>query len=530
MSSSHLTVVPPVEAPARPTVRTQSLVENAALAATTAAVLLSVVFLAAVHVADRYFVNHVSGHWMTLARYVHDGTIYPPLHDGQNTFGTFYMPLPFVAHGVVSLVTGEYLVSGKLTAYATAVALFALMFVILRRLGCSVLVSAALVAAVIVTPAGLLATMSVRGDALSVVFQLAALLVVIRSASRRASVGAAALCALALASKTTAVWAPAAIFFWLAVRERRQALLFAGYVAGATAAIVGFFELLSGGRLSENILAFAFSQPKDPGSTPLSGASTLVHLAFLDRDAIWLLFPFALLAGVLCLRRRSLTLVQIALAVDLAVLAVVLRDVGADYNHLIDLCVLTALVVGELWARASDLPARWSRLLTAALTAALVLGVVSAFADTIKPDLGPAWRIARGQDPGVDYSTHPLRGVVKPGAAILSEDPALPILSGQIPVTDPLMLSRMEKSHPEWIQQLKDRIDDRSFDDVVLIRPLDPSSYHSVVSFGQTITNAIAANYRPKAVVPTGSLTYYVYVPRHRSGGSSEARPADSSE
>ena len=158
-----------------------SVIESWALAITAVVVFASVVLLAAVHVADRYLVNQVSGAWMTLARYVHHGMLYPPLHEAGRTFGTLYMPLPFVAHGGVSLITGEYLVSGKVTAYATALLLFSLLFVVLRQVGCTVPVAAALVAAVVVVPAGYLATMSVRGDALSVVFQLAALLVIRRS-------------------------------------------------------------------------------------------------------------------------------------------------------------------------------------------------------------------------------------------------------------------------------------------------------------------------------------------------------------
>ena len=493
--------------------RVSDLVQSVALGATAAAIFVSVVLLAAVHIADRYMVNHVSGSWMTLARFVHEGTIYPPLHDGGRTFGTFYMPLPFIAHGAVSFVTGEYLVSGKLTAYATAIALFALLFFLLRAVGCTAVVSAALVAAVVVTPAGLLATMSIRGDALSVVFQLAAVLVVWRSQSRRAVLGASALCALGIASKTTAVWAPVAIAIWLLLRDRRVAARFAVAFVALTAVVLGFFELVSGGRLSENVGALAFSQPKVPGATPLSGGSTLVHLAFLDRDALWLLFPFALLACALSLRRREVSLFQLALGVELLALLVILRDAGADFNHLIDMTVLTALVVGELWAN-PRVPGRVEKVLLPLLTVVVVVGAASAYLDTIKPDIGQAARLAVGHGSDARFSTHPLRGVLKPGDRVLSEDPSIPILAGQLPVTDPLILPRLAKHHPQWIAQLKRRIDERQFDDVVLIRPLQPGSFQSTVSFGPAVTSAIAANYRPETVVPTGSLTYYVYVPR----------------
>jgi hypothetical protein len=496
--------------------RAVGLVQSVALAATAAIVFGSVVLIGAVHISDRYLVNHVSGSWMTLARFVHDGTLYPPLHADGRTFGTFYMPLPFLAHGLVSLVTGEYLVSGKLTAYATALVLFGLLFALLRAVGCSVVVSAALVAAVVTTPAGYLATLSIRGDALSVVFQLAALLVIWRSRSKAAVLGAASLGALALASKTTGVWAPLAIAIWLFLRDRRLAARFAVLYVGLAVALLGVLELASGGRLAENLGALAFSQPKVPGATPLSGASTLVHLAFLDRDAPWLLFGCAAVAVVLFLRRREISLFQLALAISLLELVVILRDAGADYNHLLDMSVLTVLVVGELWAGLR--PERnGNALAAAALTLAVVVSIASAYAQTMKPDIGLAARLAVGHGSDAAYSTHPLAGVVPRNASILSEDPSLPILSGRLPVTDPLILPRLASAHPTWIAQLQQRIRRHAFADVVLIRPLDPAGYHATQAFGRAVTASIAANYRFKTVIPTGSLTYYVYVPRARA-------------
>ena len=39
-------------------------------------------FLALVHIGDRYKVGHVQGNWMALAQYANEGTLYPPLSDG----------------------------------------------------------------------------------------------------------------------------------------------------------------------------------------------------------------------------------------------------------------------------------------------------------------------------------------------------------------------------------------------------------------------------------------------------------------
>jgi len=490
-----------------------AVIESWALGITAVVVFASVVLLAAVHVADRYLVNQVSGAWMTLARYVHHGMLYPPLHEAGRTFGTLYMPLPFVAHGGVSLITGEYLVSGKVTAYATALLMFSLLFVLLRRVGCSTVVAAALVAAVVVVPAGYLATMSIRGDALSVVFQLAALLVIWRSQSRRAIYGSSILCALAVASKATALWAPIAIGIWLFSRDRRSAGRFTLAFVAVTAFTMALLVSISGGYLIEDLVTLTFSNSTAAHSTPLSGASTFVHLAVLRGTTPWLLFACAIAAGVSSVRRRELSLFQLSLAISLLIAVVVLRDPGADYNHLLDFSVLTALVVGEFWARPRA-TGRSPDLVAAVLTTALVAGVVLGYKDTIRPDIGLAARLAVGHGSDDRYSTDPLRGLIKPGDRMLSEDPTISILSGRIPVTDPLTLPRLGKAHPKWIAELQRTIDRRVFDEVILIRPLDPNAFHATQAFGRVVTRAIAANYRFKAVIPTGSLTYYVYVPK----------------
>ncbi len=119
----------------------------------SAVTFLSAFLIAAAHVSDRYNVNHVSGTWLALASDARHGTIYRPLFDHGVFGGTWYMPLQFVLQGGVSYVTGEYIVSGKLLAYAIGLALLGVVYLLLRRLGCSRLVSAALVSAILLTPA-----------------------------------------------------------------------------------------------------------------------------------------------------------------------------------------------------------------------------------------------------------------------------------------------------------------------------------------------------------------------------------------
>ena len=53
---------------------------------------------------------------------------------------------------------------------------------------------------------------------------------------------------------------------------------------------------------------------------------------------------------------RRLTIWQLSFLIELPLLALVLADPGSDFNHLVDLVVLTVLVVGELWVRLEPRP------------------------------------------------------------------------------------------------------------------------------------------------------------------------------
>src|SRR5919197_3555310 len=90
--------------------------------------------IAIAHVHDTYALDHTAGAWMALARYVNEGVLYPPLYDGTAFGGTRFMPLQFVFHAGVARLTGEYLVSGKLIAYAGATLLLSVTFHLTRRL------------------------------------------------------------------------------------------------------------------------------------------------------------------------------------------------------------------------------------------------------------------------------------------------------------------------------------------------------------------------------------------------------------
>ena len=155
-----------------------------ALAAIGVVALVSCGLVAAAHVGDDSRLTPAAGSWMALAHYLNDGTLYPPLYDGHVFGGTRYMPLSIVLLAGVERLIGDYIVAAKVLSIVTAVALLSVVFWLLRRERCSIAVSLALVGALATSPTGLFAITSARNDALPVVLQLLALMLVVRRTSR----------------------------------------------------------------------------------------------------------------------------------------------------------------------------------------------------------------------------------------------------------------------------------------------------------------------------------------------------------
>jgi hypothetical protein len=480
---------------------------SAACIAASAATGAAVAFVAAVHIDDRYAVDHASGARIALARYATGGVLYPPLV-GENTFGgTRFMPLPVLLHAGLARLTGEFLVSGKVLALVTMLAVGLVMFRVLRGGGCPLPLSVGLVAAVFSTGTGLLATTGLRGDSLPLLLQLLAIAVATSSASRRAVWVAAALAALAVTAKLHAFWAPVAICAWLWSCDRRRMRQFLLAYVGITAALLGILTAVTDGRLVENVFGLSTAGITGPAG-PLTSPYRLLHLLVTDALAVWLLLPLALaLAGVVALRRRPLDPWQLSLLAALVILLVVLGDIGTGGNQLLDIAVLTGVVVGR--AAGGGLPWKLPPLgYRTALTAAVVWALVTGLAVT----LGPAMRDAAGTvgDPS-RYRPQPLAGIADSSTRLLSEDPYVPVSLGQDPVVlDPFMLPRIARRDPGAVRTLVDRIDAHEFDLIVLVEPLTDTAWWADYHFGSQVASAIGRSY----VLSQRVQGYDVYRPR----------------
>jgi hypothetical protein len=480
---------------------------SVALAGLSVIALASWLFLAAVHIDDRYRVGHGQGVWMALARYAHEGVLYPPIYDGERFGGTRYMPLQIVVNATGGSVTGEYLTSGKVIALLTTTALLLLVFWLLRRAGCSAALAAALTTVILATEGGLHAGTTLGGDVLPALLQVGVIgLVGAAPDLPRTRTTAAFLGALALLAKLAAVWAVLAVLTWyLANGRRSDAWRFAAWFVAASAVLLGGAELLSGGRMSENLLTLALSGGvglKALGRAPNQLITNLGDLTL----AGWILVPFASLSFLHAGSWRTISVAQWALAWSFLTTLVVLSDLGTGYNQMVDIVALLVLVVGSL-ATSPPFGTSGQGLIPLLIPFTVVWGLGTGLVLTVLPDVKEAVTSI-----GAPTPARPLSGFVRPDETLLSEDPGIPVGLGRTPVIlDPFMLPRIAASRPDAIDDLVARIEDGRWDVIVLIERAEGNDvwwrdYH----LGPRVIDAIRRSY----VFDREVDGFFVYRPR----------------
>ena len=158
-----------------------------------------------------------------LSSALRDGVLYPTVYANGFYGGTRYMPLPIILEAGAGTISNELLVSAKVLIYAVGGGLFTVLYVVARRRGAPWQIAVGLIAAVLATTAGVMTTLGFRWDSLATLLQLAAVAVVVEhERSHRRVAVSGVLCALAIAAKISALWAPIALVIWLAVVARRS--------------------------------------------------------------------------------------------------------------------------------------------------------------------------------------------------------------------------------------------------------------------------------------------------------------------
>jgi hypothetical protein len=482
--------------------------------------LLAYAVIVPVHLGDRYNVDFIGGIWIALAHHVNSGTLYPPLYDGASFGGTRYMPVFFVLHaGVAQLVGDHYVLAGKLLTFATLSVLIGLTFVVIRRMSVPRSVAALLAMLVVLTGPGFHAATSIRADALAALFQLSAVTLIARRGSRAAA-PAAALSALGVFTKLSAVWAPAAIAVWLFVHHRRECLRFAATFGGLIVAGGCAVQIASNGSFLANLAVMTFGGVH-AGLAAKRSTIYMLEMFVREAPAIWALVPFMIGSCALAARRRELNVYHLAWFTAVAVLLAVMADSGTDANHFVEPIVLGCIVAGALWQvdTSCSSPIRVGLVLATLWVAgtALVLHARLLAHEPLIPLLNrPDNVLPCGASAGRSCLTvDALLAKIRPAARVLSEDPSIVVARGDIPtVLDPWAIPRIEARHPGWVASLAARIDAGEFDWVILLmryETTDPDfRLWYADEFGPTVMSAIERRYEWVAEIDG----LHLYAPR----------------
>lgn len=478
-----------------------------AVVALAALAIVAWLFLAFAHLHDRFNVNAVSGTLLALADRAREGVLYPPLFDGQSYGGTRTMPLPILLYSFAISVGGDFLAPAKVVDLLASAALVVLLVAVLRRLGAPMAISLGLAATVVSSQVFLLVATGIRPESLPTALQLGAVALVAFVPRGGATVLAAVLCALAVVSKVSALWAPVAIVLWLLLYHRERLLLFAIALAASGIVVLATFTVASDGRMLTNLLGLGGAGLSVTGvvKAPLKGVELLAQYA----QATLMLLP-VLLLGLLFVRRDARpTIFQVGLLAATGILLVAMADVGSDYNHLLDVVVLVPIVTFEvvrnLARRVTD-----SRLVWSFLAVTILVGSATALAVNAGSSLAATLGLP-GASQSATYDPQPFANELRAADSVLAEDPYLNLSRGERPIVlDAFMLLRIGQRDPGIVEPLLVRIRDRGFDAIVVSKEVarpEAVGWFEDFAFGLPVYEAIRDNYRVCSV-SGGSFLY----------------------
>jgi hypothetical protein len=371
----------------------------------------------------------------------------------------------------------------------------------MRSLGCSPVRSAVLLIAVTVSAVGIWTSLTISFDPLPVALQLVALMLVARARGTAAIVIAGVLCALALFTKLSAIWAIGAIALWLFLRNRRALASFLGAFIAVSGLAFLLVQLGSEGRFWESISAFSSSAVGDEGIGRVP--TQLAEMASIA-PVLYVLLPLAVAEFVLSIRDKDITIYHVAAPFAAASLIVLLTRSGAVFNHFLDMMILSAVLTARLWMR-------WTHEALSRATLVPIAVTLAMFASY--PVL--RFSVAEASSELLQGDETFLDRMLDPADRILSEDASIPIMQGQVPVVlDPFLLPTIGAREPLAYEALIERLERHEFDRVILAYPLNdaPEDWY-VMQFGSRVVDVIEENY----FLLEGRRTYlYVYAPRPR--------------
>jgi hypothetical protein len=435
---------------------------------------------------NQYFLTHVEGVWLACAHDFLHGVFYRPLFGPLGYGGTRYFPLYFVSTAWLSKPLGSLETAGIAVSGACVVLTLIAVYVLLRRMNVSVLLSVAAVASILSVSSTQQALLGAKGDSLAAAANLWGVLVCTSSNFRRRAIYlGAALFTLAFATKLTTVFGVAAVFVaWFLAKRAKEAIELAVATGIGYAIVLGAMYVGSGGRV------FAIFKACAGGGGSLSYTiQAPIHLLSkaLDVDPTFLFFLIPAFAfGLYYFLQDKTDLWAIYFAFVLAVTTVIFGSLGIGINHLFDLQVASVILLVVAISRI----ATFTEIGTGILAASLIVGLVP----TMQGLHGDLTRPSFRND--ADEVLLRLRNDNRP---ILAENPLVAIKSGKSAyILDPFMFRILAMKQPALANDLWDKIKHRSFGAIALVR--DPATdegkeWYTSTHFGGEFLKDLDENY-----------------------------------
>jgi hypothetical protein len=434
------------------------------------------------------YLDHVAGSWATLAFDFAHGVLYRPLFSEIGFGGTRFMPLYFSGHaGLIAVGVGPIFAGYIVSAVAGLVVAFALASIFYKESRVAALVA---VLAIFALPEFQRAVTTIRGDILAAALNLAGIAIVARSNNRRATlVYAPLLFGLAFMAKLTTLFGIAAVCFWLIAEKRRKdAWQFSLASVVVSGVLLAAFNAASNGRMLS-----IFAQCAGASMTwvdLLHGPLQLLDTASTYDFAALPLFAAALAVALTSWRRLS----SFAFFLCLVATCVIYASPGTDFNHLLDLELLSVFVLMDAAIVTQDPSPRlvWFGTVVGMLCAATTFQLIR---DVRVYDNTYAAQIVRSHDD-----------------AVLVENPIWSVMAEKPPVVaDGFMFRVASAKQPQVGNVLVEILHRKKLSTVVLNHDLEKFRWwYETTQFGSPIYHALTENYR----LAEARSGVYVYVPK----------------
>jgi hypothetical protein len=473
------------------------------LVATAIAVVVLAVLRARVFWANEAYLDDASGNWTALAKDFSQGILYRPLQGASGYGGSRYFPLHFVLHAAAMRLIGDPIRAGFVISSCSLALLMGGVYALLRRLGTPLLLAASCAAFVLVAHPAQEALLAIKGDGLAAALNVWGMAIAVGATTGGPGLlGAAALFALAFATKVTTVSGLGAAVLWLFVTGRRSAA-----VTLACATAIGMAIVLGLMYVGSHGVVFAVMRASASGGASirdiLSAPLTLAKQARrVPETLVFVQLGCAALLATLVRARPLSSPAPYLFVCVLAITTIIFGSPGTDTNHLIDLHVASIVMVGSWMATRRTPMADFAgaALLVAAMAASLSLvsGLANAKSEQRRGRFADALRL-------IPDTSRP----------ILAQNPLVPVAAGQRAyVLDPFLIRVNMDKDPAFGDRLWRALEAQDFSAVVLER--DPRADRNRELYRVILGDRFIDEVERFYVVAGTVGTRTIYLPRPR--------------